>query len=337
MTRDPVLDGHIRAFIFDGAPGISSYQKCAADKWFYGSSGGWQGILPPTPLFFVIDIDREDLLQELPLYYPEILSSRYEGISPIWYVMRRKRADYLRCILHHRPKGLARHLCSGALETCARLLSEDGHETGQDPAPELCGGPDLHEIAADLADDVVHHRPKGLVALLDALVQDYDLVWAIQNNSPQVARYVLSRGMGLWDLSKAMLQAHSENHIVLAGILEQYGAIKEKHAVARMLRNQLFDTAARLIEARYEVTGSYFIEQGTALHYAVQYGRIEIVQSLLLRGAEVNVCNRDGLRPGDIAANLKQWDMLALLRAREIGTQLPNLFGCKGEEGPVQA
>lgn len=48
------------------------------------------------------------------------------------------------------------------------------------------------------------------------------------------------------------------------------------------------------------------------MHYAVENRHFEIVEMLIGEGAEIEICDRDGLKPRDVAVSLGLTDIEAL-------------------------
>lgn len=49
-----------------------------------------------------------------------------------------------------------------------------------------------------------------------------------------------------------------------------------------------------------------------ALHYAVENKHIDIVELLITEGADIEICDRDGLKPRDVAVSLGLTNIEAL-------------------------
>ena len=328
-VRKPLHEQQLRHFILERSYDAIPYRKFvqAFDSNFDKESHPeWPHA---NPLLFLSDIGREDLMQELLEYHPGMSNQWSKGDSPLWYAITKERKDHLRIILRHKPLGLVRSLPPSAFGVLERSLpSFSTVDTMESAFPsDQQDASDLHLVAEGLADQIIQLDGPALEVLVKALGQETDLLRAVEENWVHTTRCLVSRGIGVKYMSKALANAYSYDYVALARTLEEYGATKEKAAVARALRRQLFVTAERLIRAGYEVNGRFFEHYRTPLHYAVHNGRADLVRLLLQHGARVQIYDRDGLQPHHVAARSQQWNCLALLLSHGADVDLPALSG----------
>ncbi|KAH8664515.1 hypothetical protein BX600DRAFT_464581 [Xylariales sp. PMI_506] len=132
------------------------------------------------------------------------------------------------------------------------------------------------------------------------------LCQAVLYQRQQVVRMLLERNIGLNGLDRALTLAVAENMDAdTTALLKERGAKKEDYAIARAIRNDSPDTAARLIKVGYPLQGGRLEALRTELHMAAQRGLTKVVQAILERDDRpfpVDVRDRDGLTPLHLAA-----------------------------------
>lgn len=125
---------------------------------------------------------------------------------------------------------------------------------------------------------------------------------AAYNRHLEVLKILLERRIGLSGLSKALILSVSNDDKDSTALLLSHGAEKEPPAAVRETKAGNLDTAIRLIEAGYDISGRYLEQRRTPLHWAAERGYKDVANALLLAGAPVNVYDGDHKTPLHLAA-----------------------------------
>ena len=363
LLSQPPLSSQLREFM------ISRDGNCLTQTWKVWVQVAWRGWdvwgddYNPirNPIWFACDHEVLDLLQDLLAirYWRQLTDERRrmdtsntddsttKTETPLWYAISERKLNLFEAILNKHPKGLLSLLPPSGIEFIEARLSSNGvdlmsmwQDSSQQLAPHATSeissnGSDFYTEACKQAEEIFDGVPNALVKLVRCLAVDDDLLNAVEKNTPNVTRWLLTFGIGRRWLSKALINAISYNQTATADVLMTFGAEKEKVAVVRALRRQLYTTATHLIEAGYDISGRYLEKRRTALHYAAASGKIDIVQLLLDRGANLRKYDIDGCQPHHLAAMSKHWHIVALLQQHDASLETPNTQTEKTENPSV--
>jgi ankyrin repeat protein len=120
-------------------------------------------------------------------------------------------------------------------------------------------------------------------------------------------------------LSKALTTAVSNGDSDTVTMLLHHGATKEVVAVARAIRVGIQGAACNLINLGFDLTTPCFIEQRTPLHWAAERGFDNIVKKLLVKGVSLDVKDRDGNTPLDLAVRKKRSSVIMVFQNHGVG------------------
>lgn len=76
-----------------------------------------------SPLMFLSDIGREDLMQEVLEYHPGMSNEWSGGDSPLWYAVRKERKDHLRIFFAAEASRIGQQLAARRLWGIGKVLA----------------------------------------------------------------------------------------------------------------------------------------------------------------------------------------------------------------------
>ncbi|KAK4204557.1 hypothetical protein QBC40DRAFT_336757 [Triangularia verruculosa] len=260
-----------------------------------------------------------------------------DGISPLWYAVKKRHQPMIDVILKHCADPLQTKAAGGVTplvasardgeqETTEKLLRfEHGgleNEIKALAAAAEKGNVEIMQILERFNPDVVHKGARqalveaGKSGALESVRFVFDRgAWKGQVEAsffyPPVylrhlplVRFLLEKGVGGRDLMRALTIAVSDGDTEMSTLLIENGAEMDRVAVVRAVRSGTPVSALRLVKAGYNIKGHYFDKGRTSLHYAVEQpaGFEPVVKALIEAGTAVDACDRSGHTALHIAA-----------------------------------
>jgi ankyrin repeat protein len=257
-----------------------------------------------SPLWYALLSRQLALMEIISSHCPSTLqrSNVYKKVMPLVQAAQNGDEECTKILLKAKPRGLAAEakaeaeaFCeaagNGHLKILEMLLAHNGKllsTAGPGAMCKACAGG--HTDVATFLLDLGVATDRGM---------DF-LYFSVPTHG--LLNLLLERGIGLGGLSKALTLSVSEDLEESAALLLSHGAQKEPAAVTRSVKEGCRNTAIRLIEAGYDISGRYLERRRAPLHYAAEQGYRDVAVALLSAGAPATTYDRDGKTPLHLAA-----------------------------------
>nr|XP_019551849.2 uncharacterized protein LOC109421769 [Aedes albopictus] len=282
-----------------------------------------------TPLHYAVDTGGYEMVELLISHGPEINTPDESGRTPLHWVALNGRVEIGKLLLDHKanldPQDNDRctplHLSFTYrnLDMLNLLISRSANinisnNNGQNLLHLACKKGDLlifkillkHSASVNIADrhgwTPLHFATSNDYVQIVKLLIEHSANVNVPTKSGQTALHMAARN-GYLEIVKVLL-AHSAVHC-------HDNKLQTPLRLAN--RNGHLEIVKTLIAERPVNVNETYEDGCTALHYAIEGERMELVELLLLNGARVNIEDRNGVTPIDLAISKENevlWDLL---------------------------
>ena len=131
------------------------------------------------------------------------------------------------------------------------------------------------------------------------------LYFAVRENRVEAARFLIERGTDPFGLAvnDSLLDIATDRgyadmrQMLESGYARTHGASPKGNAVAAAIRDRSPETVRRLLDASPELLNAGDMRSNQPIHWAVMTRQIDLIDDLLVRGADINARRSDGARP----------------------------------------